>query len=212
MIANSTQSGTDMKIALSTTFGLLLLSAAVMAQAADMPVVKPMRGTIDSVQADTLNFTDRAGKHETIALTDKTAIRVISKASLDSIKPDSFVGSAATAQPDGTLKALEVTVFEASLKGSGEGHYGWENADGSTGTMTNGTVGKLTNTNGHTMTVMYKGGEKQLVVPSDVPIAYVQPGERAQLVAGAKIVLFPAEDGKTARGIAVGKNGFAPPM
>jgi hypothetical protein len=45
-----------------------------------------------------------------------------------------------------------------------------------------------------------------------VPIAYVQPGERAQLVAGAKIVLFPAEDGKSARGIAVGKDGFAPPM
>ncbi|MDY7559481.1 hypothetical protein QN382_14275 [Pseudomonas sp. 10B1] len=201
-----------MKNALSTTFGLLLLSAAVMAQAADMPVVKPMRGTIDSVQANTLNFTDRAGKHESIALTDKTAIRVISKTGLDSIKPESFVGSAATAQPDGTLKALEVTVFEPSLKGSGEGHYGWENADGSTGTMTNGTVGKLSTTNGRTMTVMYKGGEKQLVVPDDVPIAYVQPGERAQLVAGAKIVVFPGEDGKTARGVAVGKNGFAPPM
>ncbi|WP_299835904.1 hypothetical protein [Pseudomonas sp.] len=201
-----------MKIALSTTFGLLLLSAAVMAQAADMPVVKPVRGTIDSVQADTLSFTDRAGKHETIGLTDKTAIRVISKTELTSIKSDSFVGSAAAAQPDGTLKALEVTVFEPSLKGSGEGHYGWENADGTTGTMTNGTVGKITGTTGRTLTVMYKGGEKQLVVPNDVPIAYVEPGKREQLVAGAKIVLFPAEDGKTARGIAVGKNGFAPPM
>ncbi len=40
-----------MKTALSTTFGLLLLSAAVMTQAADMPVVKPMRGTVDSLQA-----------------------------------------------------------------------------------------------------------------------------------------------------------------
>ncbi|MDB6052250.1 MAG: Uncharacterized protein JWR17_4996 [Pseudomonas sp.] len=212
MNATSTQPGNDMKIALSTTFGLLLLSAAVMAQAADMPVVKPVRGTIDSVQADTLSFTDRAGKHETIGLTDKTAIRVISKTELTSIKSDSFVGSAAAAQPDGTLKALEVTVFEPSLKGSGEGHYGWENADGTTGTMTNGTVGKITGTTGRTLTVMYKGGEKQLVVPNDVPIAYVEPGKREQLVAGAKIVLFPAEDGKTARGIAVGKNGFAPPM
>ncbi|WP_397452265.1 hypothetical protein [Pseudomonas sp. NA-150] len=200
-----------MKNVLSTTFGLLLLSAAVMTQAADV-VVKPLRGTIDSVQADTLNFTTRAGQHQSIALTDKTAIRSISKTSVDSIKAESFVGSAATVQPDGTLKALEVTVFEPSLKGSGEGHYGWENADGSTGTMTNGTVGKLSNAKGHTLTVMYKGGEKQLVVPDDVPIAYVEPGSRDQLTAGAKIVLFPAEDGKSARGIAVGKNGFAPPM
>jgi len=201
-----------MKTALSTTFGLLMLSATVMVQAAEMPVVKPLRGTVDSVQADTLNYTTRAGQHQSITLTDKTAIRSISKADLDSIKADSFVGSAAIPQADGTLKALEVVVFEASLKGSGEGHYGWENADGTTGTMTNGTVGKLSKANGRTLTVLYKGGEKQLIVPDDVPIAYVQAGERSQLTAGAKVVLFPAEDGKTARGIAVGKDGFQPPM
>jgi hypothetical protein len=201
-----------MKTALSTTFGLLLLSAAVMTQAADMPVVKPMRGTVDSVQADTLSYTTRAGQHQTITLTDKTGIRLVSKADLDSIKADSFVGSAAIPQADGSLKALEVTVFEASLKGSGEGHYGWENADGSTGTMTNGTVGKLSKANGRTLTVLYKGGEKQLVVPENVPIAYVEPGQRSELKAGAKIVLFPADDGKSARGVAVGKDGFTPPM
>jgi hypothetical protein len=201
-----------MKTALHTTFGLLMLGAAIAAQAADMPVVKPLRGTIDSVQADTLNYTTRAGQHQSIMLTDKTGIRLISKTDLDSIKADSFVGSAAIPQSDGSLKALEVTVFEASLKGSGEGHYGWENADGTTGTMTNGTVGKLSKANGRTLTVQYKGGEKQLVVPQDVPIAYVQPGERSELKAGAKIVLFPADDGKSARGVAVGKDGFTPPM
>ncbi|MCO5365153.1 hypothetical protein V2J66_20640 [Pseudomonas alliivorans] len=201
-----------MKTALSTTFGLLLLSAAVMTQAADMPVVKPMRGTVDSLQADTLNFTTRAGQHQSIQLTDKTGIRLVSKADLETIKADSFVGSAAIPQADGTLKALEVTVFEASLKGSGEGHYGWENADGSTGTMTNGTVGTLSKANGRTLTVQYKGGEKQLVVPEDVPIAYVEPGQRSELKAGAKVVLFPSDDGKSARGVAVGKDGFTPPM
>ncbi|KNC16672.1 membrane protein [Pseudomonas sp. RIT-PI-a] len=200
------------KTALSTTLGTLLLSAAVMASAADMPVVKPMRGTVDGVDNNTLSFTTRSGAHQTIGLTDKTGIRLVSKANIDSIKADSFIGSAATPQADGTLKALEVTVFEPSLKGSGEGHYGWENADGTTGTMTNGTVGKLAQTNGRTMTVNYKGGEKQVVVPEDVPIAYVEAGKAEQLVKGAKIVVFPADDGKTARGVAVGKDGFQPPM
>lgn len=200
------------KTALSTTLGTLLLSAAVMASAADMPVVKPMRGTVDGVDNNTLSFTTRSGAHQTIGLTDKTGIRLVSKANIDSIKADSFIGSAATPQADGTLKALEVTVFEPSLKGSGEGHYGWENADGTTGTMTNGTVGKLAQTNGRTMTVNYKGGEKQVVVPEDVPIAYVEAGKVEQLVKGAKIVVFPADDGKTARGVAVGKDGFQPPM
>ncbi|MBD8621749.1 MULTISPECIES: hypothetical protein [unclassified Pseudomonas] len=201
-----------MKTALSTTLGTLLLSAAVLASAADMPVVKPMRGTVDGLDNNTLSFTTRSGAHQTIGLTDKTGIRLVSKANIDSIKADSFIGSAATPQADGTLKALEVTVFEPSLKGSGEGHYGWENADGTTGTMTNGTVGKLAQANGRTLTVNYKGGEKQVVVPEDVPIAYVEAGKSEQLVKGAKVVVFPAEDGKTARGVAVGKDGFQPPM
>ncbi|MCI0997090.1 hypothetical protein [Pseudomonas corrugata] len=200
------------KHALSTTFGLLMLSAAVIATAADMPVIKPLRGTVESVSNNTLTFTVRSGAQQTIGLTDKTGINRVSKANIDSIKSDSFIGSAAIPQANGTLKALEVTVFDASLKGSGEGHYGWQNADGSTGTMTNGTVGKLSKADGRTLTVNYKGGEKQIVVPDDVPIAYVEPGKADELVKGTKIVVFPAADGATARGIAVGKDGFQPPM
>ena len=200
------------KNALSTTFGLLMFSAAVVASAADMPVIKPLRGTVESVSNNTLTFTVRSGAQQTIGLTDKTGISRVSKANIDSIKSDSFIGSAAIPQANGSLKALEVTVFDASLKGSGEGHYGWQNADGSTGTMTNGTVGKLSKTDGRTLTVNYQGGEKQIVVPDDVPIAYVEPGKTDELVKGTKIVVFPAADGTSARGIAVGKDGFQPPM
>lgn len=201
-----------MKTALSTAFGVLMAGATVLASAADMPVIKPLRGVIDDVSNNTLTFTTRSGAHQTIGLTDKTGVVRASKADLASIKTDTFVGSAAIPQSDGTLKALEVTVFDARLKGSGEGHYGWQNADGSTGTMTNGTVGKLSGANGRTLTVAYKGGEKQLVVPQDVPIAFIEPGKADELVKGAKVVVFPAEDGKNARGIAVGKDGFQPPM
>ena len=99
------------KTALSPLFGVLMASAAVMASAADMPVIKPLRGTVDSVDSNTLNFTTRSGAHQSIGLTDKTGIRLVSKTDIESIKADSFIGSAATPQPDGTLKALEVTVF-----------------------------------------------------------------------------------------------------
>lgn len=202
----------QLKHALSTTFGLLMLSAAAIATAADMPVIKPLRGTVESVSNNTLTFTVRSGAQQTIGLTDKTGINRVSKANIDSIKSDSFIGSAAIPQANGTLKALEVTVFDASLKGSGEGHYGWQNADGSTGTMTNGTVGKLSKADGRALTVNYKGGEKKIVVPDDVPIAYVEPGKADELIKGTKIVVFPAADGSTARGIAVGKDCFQPPM
>lgn len=201
-----------LKNALSTTFGLLMLSAAVMATAADLPVVKPLRGTVEEVSNNTLTYIARSGAQQTISLTDKTGIARVSQSDIDSIKADSFVGSAAAPQSDGSLRALQVTVFESSLKGSGEGHYGWQNADGSVGTMTHGTVGKLSKTDGRILTVNYKGGEKQLFVPDDVPIVYIEPGKADELVKGAKIVIFPSEDGKTARGIAVGKDGFQPPL
>jgi hypothetical protein len=86
-----------LKTALSSTFGMLMLSAAVMASAADMPVVKPMRGTVDSVDNNTLTFTTRAGAHQSIGLTDKTGIRLVSKTDVASIKADSFIGSRPTA-------------------------------------------------------------------------------------------------------------------
>lgn len=50
------------------------------------------------------------------------------------------------------------------------------------------------------------------MVPQDVPVAYVEPGKVDQLTKGAKVVVFPADDGKSARGVAVGKDGFTPPM
>jgi hypothetical protein len=202
------------KNALSAVLGTLLLGSTLIAQAADsaMPTVKPVRGTVDKLESNTLSLITRNGQHMSIGLTDKTSYRLVSPAKLDAIEPNSFVGSAAIPQPDGSLKALEVTVFEASLRGTGEGHYGWENADGSAGTMTNGTVGELKKTDGRTLTVQYNGGEKQLHVPEDVPIAYVEPSDATPLKAGTKIVLFPDADGKHAKGIAIGKDGYTPPM
>jgi hypothetical protein len=43
-------------------------------------------------------------------------------------------------QPDGTQKAVEVHVFEESLRGTGEGHYPWDLMPNST--MTNGAVAR----------------------------------------------------------------------
>ena len=77
----------------------------------------------------------------TVMLPAGVKILSVSRASLTDIKPDSFVGTAATPRPDGTLKALEVHIFAPSLRGSGEGFRPWQGAAGATGTMTNGTVG-----------------------------------------------------------------------
>lgn len=72
-----------------------------------------------------LQLTDRKGETLSVKLNDQTKVLSVSKATLDDIKPDSFIGTAAVPQPDGTLKALEVHVFAASLRGTGEGHSAW---------------------------------------------------------------------------------------
>ena len=130
-------------------------------------------------------------------------------------QPDSFIGTAAVPQADGSLKALEVHVFAASLRGTGEGHSPWESADGKINTMTNGTIGKLVNANGRTLTVKYGDRQKNVIVPDDTPVVTINPGDRGLLKPGTHIVLFSATNDKgerVATRISAGKDGTVPPM
>ena len=192
----------------------LLLSSGDFAAQADN-VIRPIRGTIESVNDKTVTITTRQGERLDVVLTDKTKVNSVSKAKISDIKPDSFIGTAAVQQADGTLKALEVHVFSPSLRGTGEGFNPFESADGNVNTMTNGTVGKLVNSNGRTMTVKVKDQDKMVIVPDDVPVVLITPGSRDLLKPGAKVVLHGAKDDKgqlVARGISAGKDGLTPPM
>ena len=135
------------------------------------------------------------------------------KAKLGDVQPGSYIGTAAAPQPDGTLRALEVTVFPPSMKGAGQGSYAWDL--GPTTSMTNGSVGKLEATNGHTMTVDYGSGEKQIVIPDDVPIVALELADRNVIIKGAHVIVngTRAADGTvTAGSVNVGKDGLVPPM
>lgn len=172
------------------------------------------RGTIDSVKGDTLTVTTRDGQKAAVKMNGDTQVASVAQAQFSDIKPDSYIGAAAAPQPGGTLKALEVTVFDPKLRGLGDGHYPWD-LGGSDTTMTNGAVGALAGANGRTLAVKYEGGEKQIAVPEDVPIVLVAPADRGILTPGARAVVF-AEKGTdgtlTAKFIAVGVNGTVPPM
>ncbi|MCA4824594.1 MAG: hypothetical protein KJJ56_14565 [Serratia rubidaea] len=205
---------TQRRIAGLLLSGLLMCSGIAAAQ---MPgkVIAPLRGTIDQVSDNSLQLTDRNGEKVSVKLNDQTKVLSVSKGSTADIKPDSFIGTAAVPQADGSLKALEVHVFAASLRGSGEGHSPWQSADGKVDTMTNGTVGKLVNANGRTLTVNYNNQQKTVIVPDGTPIVTLDPGDRSLLQPGTHIVLFSAADDKgerVATRISAGKNGTVPPM
>ncbi|MEB0224412.1 DUF5666 domain-containing protein [Pseudomonas sp. 10S4] len=193
---------------------LVTLFSAGLAQADDAPGLRiGVRGEITGVNADTLKVHTKSGENVVITLTKDTKVRAVTLANIEDIKPGSYIGSAAIPQDDGTLKALEVHVFPPELAGSGDGHRPFDLAKGSS--MTNGSVGDLVVSNGRTLTVNYKGGQQKILVPEDVPIVNLMPGDRTLLKVGVKIVTFVTQsaDGTlTAQSISAGKDGVTPPM
>lgn len=197
---------------LAATAGLALTAGLAVAQPAQPPM--RIRATVEKVDGNVLTLKPRSGPDVMVTMTDDVKVTGVAKAQMADIKPGSYIGAAAVPQPDGTEKALEVTVFPPAMAGTGEGHFPWDL--GSNSTMTNGTVGDLVTSSGRTMTVKYKGEEKKIVVPDDVPIVVLNPSAAKSLVkVGAHVIVQPTKgaDGvMTANRINVGENGITPPM
>lgn len=204
-----------MKITLNKMLLASTLAAAMavgLAQAAETPRMG-VRGAITAMDGDAMHVKVNSGEEVVVHLTKDTQVRAVTLAKIDEIKPGSYIGSAAMPNDDGSLTALEVHVFPPAMAGTGDGHRAFDLKEGSS--MTNGTVGDLVVSNGRTLTVKYKGGEQKIVVPENVPIVNLEPGDRSLLKPGVKVVLFAAQgaDGTiTAQAISAGKDGVTPPM
>ncbi|TXM65244.1 hypothetical protein FV218_21440 [Methylobacterium sp. WL69] len=188
----------------------LTLTVATTARADD---IVRYRGTLEKVDGSTLTIKPRTGDSITVQFSNDTKILAATTGQLADIKSESYIGTAAIPQPDGTQKALQVTVFSSSLRGTADGHYPWDL--GTNSTMTNGAVGTLSGTDGRTLLVKYQGGEKKVVVPDDVPVTLVDPGEKSILVPGSKLVAFTkkgADGALTAPILIIGRNGTVPSM
>ena len=174
-----------------------------------------IRGTISAIDGSVLTVTSRGGDATKVSLRGDTAVTVIAPAQIGDIKPGSYIGTAAMPQPDGSLKAMEIQVFPESMRGVGEGHYPWDLKPESM--MTNATVAKVAAApTGQTLSLTYKGGGTQtVVVKPDTPIVTFQPGTKADAKVGAKLLVTAtkgADGSLTAARLAIGKDGFQPPM
>lgn len=189
----------------------LMLAAAVPALAQDTVRV---RGAIERVEGDTYVVKTRAGAEVKVKLPDNVMVVALIKASLTDIKQGSYVGVAGMPQADGSQKALEVHIFPEAMRGTGDGHRGWDLQPSST--MTNGAVEQTAaSSDGQTLTLKYKDGEKKILVGKDTPIVIYTQGEKSELKAGVPIFISAATkqaDGTlTTPRVNVGR-GVAPPM
>src|SRR5262245_39833454 len=186
--------------------------AMSLASAQDAPV--RIRGTIERVDGDTYLVKARDGAELKLKLAPNAAVVALIAATPADIKQGSYIGVAGMPQADGSQKALEVHIFPESMRGVGDGHRGWDLQPSST--MTNGNVETTAaSSDGHSLTLKYKDGEKKVSVPPGIPIVLYVPGEASELKPGAKIFVSAASkqpDGTllTPR-VNVGR-GVAPPM
>src|SRR5436305_23069 len=190
----------------------LLVAAAPIANAQEATV--RVRGTIDRVEGDIYVVKPRGGSEVKVRLPDNVMVVALTKASLTDIKQGSYVGVSGMPQPDGSQKALEVHIFPEAMRGTGEGHRGWDLQPSST--MTNGAVEQTTaSADGQVLTLKYKDGEKKIVVSPETPIVIYVPGEKSELKPGTPIFISAATrqpDGTlTSARVSVGR-GVAPPM
>ena len=144
---------------------------------------------------------------------DNLVVFAVTKAALADIKPGVFIGVGAMPQPDGSQRAILVTVLAAALGGVAEGHGPWDRGPGCT--MTNATVDtKVEAKEGDTLVVTYKGGTKKIVVPPDATILAYQPGNKDELKAGAHVAItraIPQADGSlSAARVNVGRGEVVP--
>jgi hypothetical protein len=200
-----------------------------------------LRGVIETVTPASVTLQTDDGTTETLELSSATQYSMVSKASLNEILPESYIGTAAKGS-GANMIALEVVIFSPAMRGAGEGHYAWDplpDVSAAKGTvassMTNGSVssvmptpsGKVSSsmTNGSVQTVtalpgakqisvVYKGGKQIILVLPATPVVSVQPADHSVLTAGAHVFAVVVTDsGKPAAAyLAVGAPGVTPPM
>ena len=195
------------------TFGAASLILAATAAAAQQPESVRVSGTVESFDGQVLAVNSPKLGEVKIALTGDAKVFGVQKATVADIKVGAFIGVGARPQPDGSERAIQVTVLHESQRGLSEGVRPWDREPNAT--MTNATVAEtVAAVDGHTVTVKYKDGEKKIIVPSDAVILAYALGDKAELKPGAHIAIIRAlkkPDGslETNR-INVGRGGVEP--
>ncbi len=200
------------KHVLFCTLALLAAATAIQSAAQTPPTVR-LRGVIAKVDGHTALATSDKGAEIKLNLADKILVVEVVKASMADIKPGDFIGSGAMPQPDGTQKAIEVHIYDESMRGTAEGFREWDGAPNST--MTNGTVGSsVAAVHGHTIVIKYKGGEKTLIVTPDVPVVRYEIGDLSAIKPGAAFsvtrAVKKADESYDIARINVGRAGIVP--
>src|ERR1700744_4316019 len=188
------------------------LALGVPAFAADTPPTN-VRGTLESVDGHMLSVKTARGT-DSIKLADDGKVFLVSPANISAIKDGKFVG-VTSVEKGGKRVAVEVHVFDESLRGIGEGHYPWDLGTGPN-MMTNANIAQVESVGeDRVLKLDYKGGTQNIAVPPDATIVEFTPATADLLKPNSKVFLGgkKQDDGSFVAGaVVVGKDGLKPPM
>jgi hypothetical protein len=205
---------TKMSQRVVTTCAFALLFAASIAPTQAQSPVR-VRGTILSVNGDTLSTEARPGGLTQVKLADDARVLTLDRKTLADVKQGTFVGVTAMPEPDGSQKAVEIHIFPEAMRGTAEGHYPWDLMPKST--MTNGNIeSQVVSNDGQKLVMKYKDGEKTIIVPPETQVVMFAAASKADIKAGEKFFVPRGKrsgDGGVEAGIIViGSHGVDPPM
>lgn len=193
------------------TISSLSVAGVGSAQAAD---AQRVRGTVVSFEPSLLTVKTRQGDTSAIKLNADWKISGVASASVKDIKQGDFLGIASVSKADGGSGALEVVVFPAALKGTGEGDRPWDLQPNSR--MTNGTVADVTDISVRAVTLTYDNGQtKKISIPDNTPVITFAPAAPTDLKPGATVFVTAQRDSDgtlSSSRVVVGNNGVVPPM
>jgi len=190
-----------------TGFAFLFAATCAWAQQPSTRVV----GTIQGVDGAMLVVKTEKGEVK-VNVSDQLRVMGVEKVLLTDVKKGDFIGVGAMPQADGSQRAIQVTIFAESQRGTGEGHRPWTRPNS---TMTNATVDTtVAGVDDQVLMVKYKDGEKKIIVPPEALMLRYVEGDKNELKAGARIAISGATqkpDGslETSR-VNVGRGGYAP--
>jgi len=143
-------------------------------------------GTVETFDATSISLKNDAGAVESFKLSPNLVVVQNKPATLNDIKTNDFIASAAVRKADGKLHSTELRIFPEALRGVGEGQRPMN--DPRNQTMTNATVtGTATVGGSNTIKVKFPGGESELVLESGVPITAIVIADKGMVKAGAKV-------------------------
>ena len=180
------------------------LSAPALAQTPPGPQV--LLGEVTAVSPTSVTLTVE-GKPETVKLSPKLVVYVLTPTTPDQIKPGSFVGTTNIPSSTGG-RSTEVHIFPPGVK-LGEGDRPWPSQPGAktasrmtngavtgvqraeTSRMTNGSVGAVKAAGGAlSFDVAYAGGTKRVTVPKGTQITTMNPGAISDVKPGAGVTVI----------------------